>query len=411
MSDYGEDDYSDYGEEWFYIEDEYLPADDLAEHVVNSPPPTAYADEDAVEDWDRFDYWNDLEYASDGYDDGTFNTYASGEAKAGQKRKRGAAHSHSKKKQKLGRTRDAAQTKALEVNSPIVWRSQTDRGVKPKLLDDKTEPYAFLKNWRELLADTPAWASGTPGAKEPKLGHPDSAESDAPVMLESVAPTPETEGEEDQDDEIAAEAVLASIKKNLAAAGGPLSGMDPEEILAFAMRMMGNQDATDDIVGELTDNLLNQGGEEEDDEEEYEDEAPADLLSWLAKHKEPSQVGPSNLYAAPATSSHESPRAQNNGNQPPTPPSSEANRSIRATEDFMDVNQTKLKNFAAFGENNAGLDTAPRITNRKRKADTDHDPENVPKKRATRSYHAPTAASQVRAVPAKASRSGRAKRS
>ena len=53
MSDYG-DDYSDYGgDEWFYVEEEFMAADDLAEHAVASPPPTTYADEDAAEDWDR----------------------------------------------------------------------------------------------------------------------------------------------------------------------------------------------------------------------------------------------------------------------------------------------------------------------------------------------------------------------
>ena len=56
MGDEYDDGESDY-DEWFYVEDTYLVADDLAEHAINSPPPTTYADDDAMEEWDRFEYY------------------------------------------------------------------------------------------------------------------------------------------------------------------------------------------------------------------------------------------------------------------------------------------------------------------------------------------------------------------
>jgi hypothetical protein len=86
MSDYG-DDNSDYGDEWMYVEEEYMVADDLAEHAVASPTLAACAADDDAE-WDRFDYFNDLEYASDGYDDAKFEVHTVKDAQTGQKRKR-----------------------------------------------------------------------------------------------------------------------------------------------------------------------------------------------------------------------------------------------------------------------------------------------------------------------------------
>lgn len=416
MSEYGEEDFSDYGEDWFYVEDEYMPADDLAEHVVNSPPPTAYGDEDALEDWDRFDYFNDLEYASDGYDDGNFYTHKPQAAQAGQKRKRGIASNRGSKKQKLGENRAASRTDSLKPNwPPVVWRSQAARGVEPKVLDDSAEPYALLKDWRERLADTPAWASGSPHIASPKSNSSRPGKSKAAKVSAPISPTVESEedeeGEGDGDGSIDPAALMAALQKNLAAAGGPLNGMDPQQLLQFAMRMMTNQDAGDDIAGELADDMLNQG--EVGDDEDDDGEAPADLLSWLAKNRDPTHVGPSDPDAAPTASLSKSPQAKQSHRRPPTPPSSEATRSYRATDERREQGEARSKNAAAFDQNSSSLKAAPEAFTRKRKADTtvDANTGNASKRRAARSYDAPTTASQAKAAPAKATRSGRAKRS
>jgi hypothetical protein len=255
MSDYGDDDYDDY--DWFYVEDEYMPADDLAEHAVPSPPPTAYGDDDMQEDWDRFDYFNDLEYASDGYDDATFQPHNAKDSKIGQKRKRVTKGMHSKKKVKTSES--AETTKAAAVaHSPVVWRSQSDRARKSRVVTDTTKSYSLLKDWREKLAETPAWARGSPPAESPGAlsGEAHDAPESTLDLPEEDALAEDEEMDEEGDVDISQDALMAALQRQLASAGGPLSGMDPQQLLQFAMRMVTDKDAGDDIAGEMADAML-----------------------------------------------------------------------------------------------------------------------------------------------------------
>jgi hypothetical protein len=412
MSDYGDDDYSDVGD-YFYVEDEYTPADDLAEHAVNSPPPTTYADDDGIDDWDRFDYFNDLEYGSDGYEDDEddkVNTRGSNTAQVGQKRKRDTTGNHGKKRRKVDRKNAAAAPSSPKtLYPPIVWRSQVNREVKPKQLDENAEPYALLKDWRERLADTPIWTAGTPEASSPKKKA--SRKGKATRVSQPLSPTVQNEDEiEDGDGEDAGDVgidptvLMEALQKNLAAAGGPLNGMDPQQLLQFAMRMMSNQDAGDEIAGELADDILMQG--EDDEEEEGEGEAPADLMDWLSRQKGSGNAAPSGPDPA-GTGLPKSPKVDHTSRTPPTPPSSDANRGHRGKEVKADVGTASHKD-------NDAPNAAPDTRTRKRKANegadlTDSGKE--PKKRATRSYHAPTAASEAKAVPTtRATKSSRTKR-
>ena len=281
MSDYG-DDYSDYGEDWFYVEEEFIAADDLAEHAVASPPPTTYADEDAAEDWDRFDYFNDLEYASDGYDDAVFQPHDTKGAKMGEKRKRHVKPSQSKKRQRvIGDTEAAA--KGM---SPIVWRSQASRGLQPKLLDENAETYTVLQDWRKTLKDTPQWACGSV-PQSPTAQAVDEQQHIAEIAATAESASPpsgldqDNEGALEDEMDIDPGALMAALQSRLAEAGGPLSGMDPQQLLDFAMRMATGKDAGDDIAGEMADAMLNQG----DEGEEEDPEAEANLLSWVSQQR------------------------------------------------------------------------------------------------------------------------------
>jgi hypothetical protein len=395
MSDYGDDDYLDFEEEWFYVEDEYTAADDLAEHAVGSPPPASYMDDDG-EDWDRFDYFNDLEYASDGYDDAQFESQ--GNAIVGHKRKRGVGSGQSKKLRKRGDGRAVAPNSAGPVMPPVVWRAQADREADIKVLEDGLEPYALLSDWRERLADTPAWATGSPKSKA-------SGANGKAVQASELEPLEDEEDSEAEEDGagIDSGALMAALQKNLAAAGGPLSDMDPQQLLQFAMRMMDNQDAGDDIAGELADDLFGQGNDGEEDEEG----ADAELLSWLERQK----VNDANDRVSKTDGeTPASPDVQQRGERPPTPPSSEANRSVRAPKDPMEADQIKSNNAAALKRQNHSLEITQEVS-RKRKADEDVEagPSTAPKRRAAKSYNAPTAASQAKAAPSKSTRA-RAKR-
>ena len=388
MSDYG-DDYSDYGDEWFYVEDEYMAADDLAEHAVASPPPTNYGDEDTMPDWDRFDYFNDLEYASDGYDNATFEVHNAKDAKTGQKRKRAAKNSHSKKRRPTEPASVQTDTSRLE-HAPIVWLAQNDREAKPRMLDDNAQSYALLKNWREKLNDTPQWARGSPPTS-PSRRPSRPAKGKAPSAPEPVSPPSDIDGEEiegeldEEDAGISQDALMAALQRQLAAAGGPLSGMDPQQLLEFAMRMATDKDAGDDIAGEMAEAMLE--GDEDDDDADAEE----NLLSWVAQQRNANNKTSEDVPKSPEVSS--------NSKRPPTPPSSEANRSVRASETTSKAVQSNAN---------------PPSSSLKRKAADESEGESstkVTKKRVTRSFDAPTAASQARTATAKTTRTTRSKRS
>jgi hypothetical protein len=395
MSDYG-DDYSDYGDEWLYLEDEFMAADDLAEHAVPSPPPTTYGDDDDVAEWDRFDYFNDLEYASDGYDDAKFAPHDANDGRAGQKRKREMHTGRSKKKR---RTTEAALGEAVAAHSPVVWRSQHDRVPTRRVLDRNAQPYALLSDWREKLADTPRWARGSPSksadAQSGKAAYISELPSPTSELLDEAGMADGEEMEEDEEEEggldISQEALLAALQKQLSVAGGPLSGMDPQQLMQFAMRMATDKDAGDDIAGEMADAML-EGEEEEDDTNTEEN-----LLSWVAKQRDANNEA--------SASEPKSPVAARGSKRPPTPPSSEANRSVKAAEASTKPSGAKSKTWTA-------KDTRSTAASLKRKADEEVEPESstkVTKKRATRSFDAPTAASQARTAPARPTRTTRAK--
>jgi hypothetical protein len=385
MSDYG-DDYSDYGEDWFYVEEEFVAADDLAEHAVASPPPTTYADEDAAEDWDRFDYFNDLEYASDGYDDAVFQVQDGKGPAIGEKRRRHIKPSPSKKRQRVLGDTEAA---ALGM-SPIVWRSQANRGLQAKLLDENAKTYTVLQDWRQKLKDTPRWAKASPPQSPTLQAASDQKHIAGAISTAAPASPPsefdaEDEGAQGDEMDIDPGALMAALQSRLAEAGGPLSGMDPQQLLDFAMRMATGKDAGDDIAGEMADAMLNQG--EEDDGEDPE--AEANLLSWVAQQR--------NHGTEPPASAPE-PTATDDVEPPPTPP--EEKVSTPTTNKTAKASQTITESRS---QTNTSL---------KRKAGDDNESEastKPTKKRATRTFDAPTAASQARTASSKTARGGRKK--
>lgn len=407
MSDYG-DDYSDYGDDFFYVEEEFIAADDLAEHAVASPPPT-YADDDLLSDWDRFDYFNDLEYASDGYDDAKFQ-----DAKIGQKRKRDTkapasttrpgwrkappssrSPAPSSRPRKTAEDADSEAWLARMAHPPIVWRAQNDRDLELRLLSDNAPSYALLKDWREKLTDTPHWARGSPSRPKKvkddfksttNAAHASEFPPTTSELLDDINVADDEQMDENEEGmDITQEALMVALQRQLAAAGGPLSGMDPQQLLDFAMRMATDKDAGDDIAGEMAEAMLD--GEDEEDDGTAEE----NLMSWVAQqrndNKDATAVEP------------KSPSLLKDSTRPPTPPSSssEANRTTRTTDESSEA---KSKTWTA-------KETRTTST-RKRKADDEIEAESstkATKKRATRSFDAPTAASQ-----AKATRTTKAKR-
>ncbi|KAI4961214.1 hypothetical protein J4E86_000240 [Alternaria arbusti] len=374
MSDY-DDDYDDYEGDFFYVEDEYMAADDLAEHAVASPPPATCGDEDMEDDWDRFDYFNDLEYASDGYDDTKFQALDVKGAKAGLKRKRTVKSAPARKRLAKDSVNTHSEATPLG-HSPIVWRSQASRGTKPKTLDDNAQPYALFKNWREKLADIPEWAKGSPPSSPGALSsRPGKGKAKMAFVTEPASPP--YDDDEDIDDEgddgmdqgeggIPQDALLAALQRQLAATGGPLTGMDPQQLLEFAMRMATDNDAGDDIAGEMAEAML--GGEEDEDDAEAEEK----LLSWVAQQR--------NGKNGETTAEEEDDTMEGTTQQPPSPPSSDLKRSVHVAE--TNTSKSSLKRKA---EDEPTVEGSTKVL----------------KKKATRSFDAPTAASQAKAAPSR----------
>lgn len=219
------------------------------------------------------------------------------------------------------------------------------------------------------------------------------------AFITEPASPPYDEDEEEGHDEamseqgqgISQEALLAALQRQLAAAGGPLSGMDPQQLLEFAMRMAADQDAGDDIAGEMADAML-EGSDEEDD-----GDAEEKLLSWVAQQRN----GNKEVAEADSVPTDVAPSSK----RLPTPPPSTATRNVSAS-------QTDTTPSVPTPTSQSTDSKIPKPS-RKRKAD-DEDSTDAPiktaKKRSTRSFDAPTAASQAKAAtakPATRSRTGR----
>lgn len=421
--------------------DSFTLQDDLAEHTVASPPP--YEDEN-YEDWDRFDYWNDIESESEGYDDeGHKKKSLSKASKTGQKRKNRADVSRSKKKRKIeGGASQVAQDRPLSPTPTVLWRSRKSRekedNVRVGSLNETEEPYALLKDWRERLGGTPRPTSyepiepeDVPAPEERKSGKARRGAKAGPLSPSSDASDDELEGLVSASG-LNSEALKTALQKRLAEAGGPLEGFDQSLLLKYVMRMMTNEEASDDIAGELAEDMLNRPDD---------DPLAAGISSWLSQMgtpKKTQEVGPQPEQTKKGASSSSqspfvvpmSPAVAATDQHPPTPSSTETNTSANVPK--KRVKRLAVTTAPARGKvasqpskrkpepndtatPNAQPTTQPRT--RKRKAETDEaeGSESAPKpKRAARSYDAPTATSKAKAVPltlAKTTRSGRVRRS
>ncbi|KAF2807169.1 uncharacterized protein BDZ99DRAFT_573054 [Mytilinidion resinicola] len=454
MSDYGDGNYSDGDyDPWYYIEETYQAADDLAEHAVASPPPI-YLDEDQYDDFDLFDFWYDIEEGSDADVEEAEGTLGSkGHSKTGQKRKRGAKTIPGRKRRKV----EGGKIQALPVRSTsptptVLWLSQSNRdaqrAAKVKFLDDTVKPYALLKDWRELAERSPKGKGLVVHEPEEASEHAvaQSGKGRAASITGPLSPSPELEDDEMQEliatSGIDPGALMTALQNRLADAQG-LEGFDRSVLLKYAMRMMVNEDESEDIAGELTEDIL---GRDDDDPH------AAGIASWISQQlgtaeqdEDVEPVGARNdSFADSSTRSPfaipMSPAVTTAEQHPPTPSSTETANSTTTTAGLGltatrvgPASLTKATNKKAAAKASkdkeaskasAALNTSdatPQPPTRKRKAHADDaettEPAPEPKRaaRGARSYNAPTAASQARstapdASTSKTTRSGRARR-
>ncbi|KAF2104473.1 hypothetical protein NA57DRAFT_70677 [Rhizodiscina lignyota] len=242
MSDI-DDDYDDDFDlsEYFYVEDTYDEVGDLAEHAIASP-----VSFDDVEDyeWDRFAYWNDIEYDSDGYHDvheGRPGRKKQAIASTPRKRKsKGSAVSPSKKRKlKDGTAHVPENGTDAPLLSPVAWRPERVTGTPTR--DTFPNSFALLKNWREQFPDS-----------ETTSETDEHGTTDAPTL---------------EIDPLALQAALrANLGSLVGGAGTGDLGLDESMLLEHITRMLSAEGATaDDIAGSLADALLARDDGEEDE--------------------------------------------------------------------------------------------------------------------------------------------------
>jgi len=252
---------------YFYVEDAYAIADDLAEHQVASPVPYDGADE-----WDedsRFEYWNDIEYDSDEYNDVETNIKkkSSKHSKSSPGKRKAPAISASPSKRR--KTQQGRVSSSLA--SPVAWKP------KFKVVDDivaveQLKSFSIFKDWRERFRHSEGFRTA-------------KSDSDMFDIVEGVAVASMEEAEDEAADEdedgtdggLDPEILKMALRKNLESLGLDVANINEETLLQVAARMLANEGEADDILGELTEGLL--GDEEEENDGDQ-------FSQWVSKQVE-----------------------------------------------------------------------------------------------------------------------------
>lgn len=389
--------------------------DDLAERAVASPVPPE--NDDDLLDYDPFDYWEDIEYNDDGFNDAgprrSRERVEPDAERAGQKRKKAFTLTSPEKRLKAA-SGEARPVSGAESPTPTVaWKTHCEEG-RPPTVENFDRSFALLKDWRERYANSPGFKTAKSPNNTPRE---DVASNDL------LSPPSDSEDEEVEMD---MDVLKAALRTNLARLGAAPEDIDETTLLEFATRLMQNQDAADDIVGELADNILGAG--EDDDSED------AVIPDWLAQQLKPKdadddevdrQGTPKKEHRLPTPSSSQSTRStKSTMSAEATLPATRKDVLSLLTEETIPAPRDELQ--AAHSLESSKLDRAEapkdalgnaqakKTSSKKRKADgadekTTHIP--GPKRRAP-SYAAPTATSKAKTSNSapKASQGRKAKR-
>lgn len=331
----------------------------------------------------RFEYWNDIDYDSDGNEIRTRRADIQDLKRRRSTQLPVTAISPSKRRKIVPSLKRDAKEWQAERDLPAILlvknRANSHIGTIGRHIDAKAlKPYALLPDWSTKLKDAQVFSKkGTVKLAEV----PDIIEDEEDMFAEgedggSGWEDEEEEGQEGEEEEgdigtmlggLDPEALKMALRQNLASIGVDVNGMDEESLLRFASKMLSGEAEADDIAGELTDELL-KGGEEEDEEEE--ENAFASWATELAEARastrgENEKMTPPKSSGAPSAS-------------PPDKKASEARLPTPLQDDG--IRGTKRKSESAADEHSTA-------------------------KRPARRFETPTASSKARVVaPAKVER-------
>lgn len=378
--------------------------DDLAERAIASPPPCDYDIDGAGYNSDYFEYWVDIEYNSDGWNDvqGAAKTSGTNKSTPGpKKRKRVAQSGPSQKKRKGAHGRklvDSAPESGDNV-PPVMWQSSRERIKRdfeePRTLTEEPQSFSLLGDWRTRFGADGDQSKGNDANVKHEVA-PDAADQILKVVKMASAAPEEEDWEDDeestQDDGdglgnliagsgLDPEALMRALQENLAKSGAAPAGLDQSTLLRYALRMFSGEGEADDIAGELAEDLFEQA--EEDDPE------GKSLAAWASQQKGRPENDDEEESGASLNGVSE-PVPKSEAALPPTPPTNEAS----GTE-----GKGKKKNTEATESTSVASGLRPR---KRKAAEPEPDDEPPPRpKRATRSYAAPTASSKSRTVGSK----------
>ncbi|KAK7551469.1 hypothetical protein BKA81DRAFT_402685 [Phyllosticta paracitricarpa] len=402
MSDYGydSDDLEFFDDDaWLYIAEEDQLADDLAEGAVPDPPYLDDQLDDVGASSDPYEYWIDIEYNSDGWNDVQGKPKIRQLTTTGNKRRKTAQGGSPQKKRKVAQ--DA--TGRIAFNSldapPVKWIPASQRMEKVLGLDlplaEPKESFALLEDWQTRFVSNTS----------PKMDAVGGEDDWATDSEDDSKPSRHTEacggvgGARGHDWEglvagngLDPQALMRALQENLSAAGAAPAGLDQNSLLNYALRMLNGDEEADDIAGEMADEMF----EADDDSEGHE------VAEWVEKQKASTTKNGHDTEAAneadhAASQSKQEdlrPTASSAQGEPQHPPS--------------DPQNTKT----AASSVGTAVTAGPSGASRKRKADEPEPDAAAPPptkaKRAMHAYEATTASSRARSSKAgKASGKGK----
>lgn len=352
------------------------------------------------DEWDRFAYWNDIEYDSDGYHDVDHDRMKKKRNTAMQhqtgtlKRKAAATNRTPTKRRKggAGKAHVVAHDAHISTDSPVVWRFKEDETGVPAQ-KDQVNTFALLKDWR---------------ARFPERKTGDNSVKDAASPMEASQPENAEEGLD-----IDSNILRAALQANLSKLTGASSGDSQESMLLdYVSRMLSGGGSADDIAGELADALFAKDGDSTEDNGDAE--GGGDFGQWVLGRAEAQAGGGAPVGVvgepSPANSAEEGSGDARVDDQrtlpvsplpavpadrrPPTPGSTQTRSSVDTPK-----NKGSVQKVEEAPEPKASAPSA--VRGRKRKADDENGSTSntAPSKRAaTRSFDAPTASSKAKAT-------------
>jgi hypothetical protein len=261
--------------------------DDLTERVVPDPPMP-----EADEEWDRYDYWQDIEYDTDGYgDDDRLIPGGSKRAPSSQKskrvkqnnvtittrsRKRKASDTLAKQATKRSMKRRKFQEEASTVILPVELLP-TEELRPPERLDESIGDITKLKK-----VALPGWRDYVSNADEAEI-RVDLGRNASNESLTSGSSQETFNGEDDEEEgPINPEFLQMALLKNLQNLGLDISSVDQDELLQLAERMMSNGAEADDLLANFVEGLMGEEEEDEKAEGEVEEQANGTFGKWVS---------------------------------------------------------------------------------------------------------------------------------